>query len=62
MFDSIPHDKALQMDPAEYLALLKEKITNPKSSFTEDELKILNEDLRKIEELEQKIQALTEAK
>lgn len=62
VFDSIPHDKALQMDPAEYLALLKEKITNPKSSFTEDELKILNEDLRKIEELEQKIQALTEAK
>lgn len=47
-----------QLDDSTYAEFLEAQVDHSKTLFTEDELKILDEDIKKIDELDRKMQAL----
>lgn len=59
VFESIQKDNAKQMEDVTYAEFLKTQIDSNKASFTEDELKLLYEDIKKIDDIDKKAQALT---
>ncbi len=58
VFSTIPKDK-VQANEMSYPEFLKSQIEESKDLFTEDELKILNDDLKEIEKIEMQIQELS---
>ena len=58
LFAKIQKDEVKQSENTSYVEFLKSQIEASKDSFTEDELNTLNEDLKKIEEIEMQIQNL----
>jgi len=62
LFDKVEKDKVRQDSSETYDEFLKAQIEAGKNLFTEEEIKILNEDLKKITELEKQILELTNKK
>lgn len=58
LFAKIQKDKVQQDENTPYAEFLKAQIEKAKDSFSEEEWKTINEDLKKIEEIEAKIQKL----
>lgn len=58
VFANIQKSDVEQLDDSTYAEFLKAQIDHCKTLFTEDELKILDEDIKKIDELDKKMQAL----
>lgn len=58
LFAKIQKDKVQQNENTPYEEFLKAQIEKAKDSFSEEEWKTINEDLKKIEEIEAKIQKL----
>ena len=58
VFSSMDKTQVSQSEQMPYVELLRTQIEATKDSFSEDELNTLNEDLKKIEEIESKIQEL----
>lgn len=62
VFAKIQKDKVQQNENMPYAEFLKSQIEQAKDSFTEDELKTLDEDMKKIEEIEAKIMQMSQPK
>ena len=58
VFDNIQMDNVELMDDTTYAEFLKAQIEAVKDSFTEDELKTLNKDIKRIDEIDKQIQEL----
>ena len=58
VFDNIQMDNVELMDDTTYAEFLKAQIEAVKDSFTEDELKTLNNDIKRIDEIDKQIQEL----
>lgn len=58
LFAKIQKDKAVQSMDTPYDEFLKTQLEEAKDDFTEEELKTLREDLKKVSEIEQQLQAL----
>lgn len=58
VFAKIQKDKVQQNENTPYVEFLKSQIEESKDSFSEDELRTLDDDLKKIEEIEAQIQEL----
>lgn len=58
MFAKIQKDEVKQSENTPYVEFLKSQIEKSKDSFSEEELNVLNDDLKKIEEIEMQIQEL----
>ena len=58
VFAKIQKDKVQQSENTPYVEFLKSQIEESKDSFSEDELRTLDDDLKKIEEIEAQIQEL----
>ncbi len=60
VFRSMPKDNMEQMADSSYIEFLQNHIETIKDSFTEDEQKILDKDLKRIEKIEKQIAELSE--
>ena len=60
VFRSMPKDNMEQMNDSSYAEFLKNHIETIRDSFTEDEQKILDKDIKRIEEIEKQIEELSE--
>ena len=58
VFDNIQKDSAEQAGDITYAEFLKAQVEKAKDSFSEDELKILAEDIKRIDNIEKQIQEL----
>lgn len=58
LFSKIKKDQAEENVEKPYVEFLKEQLEASKADFTEDEIKTINEDLEKIDEIEKKIAEL----
>lgn len=56
----MPKDNMEQMNDSSYAEFLKNHIETIRDSFTEDEQKILDKDIKRIEEIEKQIEELSE--
>lgn len=60
VFRSMPKDNMEQMNDSSFAEFLKNHIETIRDSFTEDEQKILDKDIKRIEEIEKQIEELSE--